>query len=278
MDNFEQETLANLSIVRNITQRLGGGTQKGFGQNFLVNQKTLLRFLDLLDIQKDDIIIEIGPGIGVLSYTLCQRAKKVYLIEIDRTKEEALKKVLENYDNYEIIWDDATNFDFSSLKIESAKVIGSLPYNVGKRIIYNLFFSNLDWLKAVFLLQKEVAESYSSLPPKADFLSTFARIFSQPDIRFLVGPKNFYPIPKVDSAAILFERVEKFTDLDKQSFSKFIKQGYIAPRKTIFNNLNLKKEQNQITKELGFSPTIRPSELSIDDWYKLYIFVKNSYL
>lgn len=275
MVNFEQETLANLSIVRNITQRLGGGTQKSFGQNFLVNQKTLLRFLDLLDIQKDDIIIEIGPGIGVLSYTLCQKAKKVYLIEIDRTKEEALKKVLENYDNYEIIWADATDFDFSSLNLAEAKVIGSLPYNVGKRIIYNLFFSKLNWTKAAFLLQKEVAETYSSLPPRADFLSSFARIFSNPELRFLVGPKNFYPIPKVDSAAILFEKVEKFSDIDKLAFSKFIKQGYIAPRKTIFNNLNLKGSQKEITEKFGFSPTIRPSELSIESWYELFKFIKN---
>src|SRR5688572_27737641 len=95
--NFEQTTLADLNIVRQITNSLGGGTKKSFGQNFLVNQNSLLKFINLIHIQKDDIVIEIGPGIGVVSYTLCQKAKKVYLIEIDREKDKALGKTLENF-------------------------------------------------------------------------------------------------------------------------------------------------------------------------------------
>lgn len=271
--NFEQISLANLLVVRNLTQRLGGGIKKSFGQNFLINQKSLFRFIDTLNVTKDDTVIEIGPGIGVVSYTLCQRAKKVILIELDRDKEEALRKVLENYDNYELIFADGTEFDYASLKLDgNVKIIGSLPYNVGKRIIYRIFTTDFNWKKAAFILQKEVAENYTSKPPKSDFLSIFASIFAKAELRFQIPPKHFYPIPKVDSAVITFEKnFEDNSNIeDKTKLSKFIKHGYSSPRKTILNNLKslgLKSEQIEL---LGINPKSRPSELTLDQWKKLF--------
>jgi 16S rRNA (adenine1518-N6/adenine1519-N6)-dimethyltransferase len=273
MGNFEQKTLASLSIVKNLAGRLGGGTIKSLGQNFLVNQKTLLRFINLLKITKEDIVIEIGAGIGVVSYTLCEQAKKVYLIEIDRTKEEALTKVLENYDNFEIIWADATDFDFSTIDLEGkqAKVIGSLPYNVCKKIIYNLFLSKLDWSEAAFILQKEVAESYASLPPRADFLGTFASIFTDKEFRFKIRASDFFPIPRVESATILFKRNDQYKHLDRRDFSAFIKNGYSSPRKKAFNNMNMKEKGAEIAEKFGINPNARPSELRVEDWEKFFV-------
>lgn len=267
---FEQKSLANLLVVRNLTERLGGGIKKSFGQNFLINQGSLFRFIDLLKITKEDTIIEIGPGIGVLSYTLCQLAKKVILIELDREKEQALRKVLENYDNYEIIFDDASTFDFATLQSEeNIKVIGSLPYNVAKRIIYNLLNSGLNWQKAAFILQKEVAENYTSLPPKAEFLSTFARIYSDPELRFQIPNKHFYPIPKVTSATILLQKKDTIVE-NPQAFSKFIKAGYSSPRKTILNNLKSLGITKESLESIGIKPTSRPSELNVFDWKKIF--------
>ncbi len=270
-NNFEQKSLANLLVVRNLTQRLGGGIKKSFGQNFLINQGSLFRFLDLLKLDKEnDVVVEIGPGIGVVSYSLCERAKKVILIELDRDKETALRKVLENYDNYELIFGDAANFDFSELnKYGNVKVIGSLPYNVAKRIIYNLFTSTLNWSNAAFILQKEVAENYTSKPPKSDFLSVFARIFSKADMRFLIPGKHFYPIPNVMSATITFEKIEPMVD-DPKQLSKFIKQGFSAPRKTILNNLKPLGFTNVKLESIGILSNSRPAELSDIDWIKLY--------
>src|SRR5690242_17624203 len=105
--NFEQKTLAHINIVKGLANTLGGGFNKSFGQNFLINQNSLLKFIKSINLSPDDLVIEIGPGIGVVSYTLCEIAKKAYLIEIDRSKETALSKVLENYTNYEVIWADA---------------------------------------------------------------------------------------------------------------------------------------------------------------------------
>jgi 16S rRNA (adenine1518-N6/adenine1519-N6)-dimethyltransferase len=271
---FKQESLANLLVVKNIANKYGGGVIKSLGQNFLVNQSTLFRFIDTLDISIEDTVIEIGPGIGVVSYTLCERAKKVILIELDRSKEPALRKVLENFDNYELIFADASNFDYSTLGLKgNVKVIGSLPYKVAKKIIYNLFNSNINWNKSAFLLQKEVAENYTTQPPHADFLANFAKIYSNANLKFLVPNKHFYPIPKVQSAVILFERIERNIS-KKAELSKFIKQGFSQPRKTINNNLKSIGIEKEDFLKIGINPMSRPSELEIDQWIQLFTLDK----
>lgn len=277
MPEFKQESLANLSIVRNLTERLGGGIKKSFGQNFLINQKVLFRFVDLLEINENDVVLEIGPGIGVVSYTLCQRAKKVILIELDRTKEDALKKVLENFSNYEIVWGDASQIDLAKvikeLKIDSnqkIKVIGSLPYNVGKRIITNLFESNLNWDSAAFFLQKEVAEDYTAKPPHSTYLANQAAIFATSEYAFTISPKQFYPVPKVESAAIKFTRHSLYDSINKSSFAKFVRTGFTAPRKTIYNNLKSLNYDAATIEKAGVNPMKRPAELNTDDWFNLF--------
>lgn len=276
MDNFEQTTLASLNIVRSLTKKFGGDFYKKFGQNFLVNQQSLLRFIKLINLNSEDTVIEIGPGIGVISYTLCQSAKKVYLIEIDREKEEAIKKTLENFDNYEIIWADASTFDFSTIKAQPGseiKVISSLPYNVGKKIIYNILNSTLDWKEAAFILQKEVAESYTTKAPKADFLGIFSQIYSDIDFRFLIPSEHFFPRPKVQSAVVYLKKSSKFNHLNKADFSNFIKTGFLQPRKTVLNNLKSRGLKKEDLNDLGIKESIRPSELTVEDWEKIYNFV-----
>lgn len=276
MNEFEQTTLANINIVKSLTNTLGEGFKKSFGQNFLINQKSLLRFIDLLNIEKNDTVIEIGPGIGVVSYTLCQQAKKVYLIELDRSKETALKKVLENYSNYEIIWQDATNINWAefikgkALELEKVKFIGSLPYNVSKKIIYNIFTSRIKWNQAAFFLQLEVAQSYTSTPPQAEFLSQFARIFANAELKFQVPPEHFIPKPKVKTGVIHFSQKEKPSVEDPEALQKFIKIGFTQPRKTLYNNLKEQKVTLETIQSLGLKESVRPSEVSFDMWVKLF--------
>jgi 16S rRNA (adenine1518-N6/adenine1519-N6)-dimethyltransferase len=280
MDNFTQTTLANINIVRQLTNTLGSGLKKSLGQNFLVNQKSLLRFINSIHPQKEDVVIEIGPGIGVVSYSLASLIKQLYLIEIDTMKEPALAKVLENADNYKIFWEDATNFDFQSLEQEikndpnlqhsSIKIIGSLPYNVSKRIIYNLLVSDIGWDEASFFLQKEVAESYTSKLPKADFLSTFLGVFCEAQYLFNVPAEHFIPIPKVVTGVIHLKRHTKYNDLNKAELSKFIKQGYNQPRKTIANNLKPLGITPEDLQNAGISPKARAGEVEVEKWVELF--------
>lgn len=282
MDGFEQTTLANINIVRGLANSLGGGFNKGLGQNFLINQNSLLKFINSIHLNNQDLVIEIGPGIGVVTYSLCQTAKKVYLIEIDRNKEEALKKVLENFTNYEIIWADASEIDYAELykkiltdfpetKVENIKLIGSLPYNISKKIIYRIFTTNIEWSEASFFLQREVADNYASNVPNGEFLAAHAQIFSDVSFAFGIPPEHFIPKPKVKTGVIHFKKHNRFAHLDRIKFSSFIKHGYDQPRKTILNNLKAVGITKDLISTTGIKETARPSEVTISQWEKLYL-------
>lgn len=278
MKNFEQTTLADLSLVRHLTNTLGEGTKKSFGQNFLVNQKSLLRFVDLIDIQEDEVVIEIGPGIGVVSYTLAQKAKEVYLIEIDKTKELALQKTLSKFSNIHMIWDDATSIHWHALFHEirtkhpetPIKIIGSLPYNVGKKIIYNFFVSEVEWSEAAFFLQREVAQNYTSQPPTAEFLAIFGALYAEINLAFQVPPDHFYPRPAVTTGVVHLVRSTQYEYLDRIKVGQFIKQGFMQPRKTLLNNLKNADISKEDILSVGLKETVRPSELDLEKWIELY--------
>lgn len=279
--DFEQKTLAHINIVKGIANTLGGGFNKNFGQNFLINQNSLLKFLKSIHLSSNDIVIEIGPGIGVVSYSLCETAKKVYLIEIDRSKEQALAKVLENFTNYEIIWADASNFDYKELvqnilknfpdsTSENIKFIGSLPYNVGKKIIYQILTSTEQWNEASFFLQREVADNYVAKPPKAEFLAIFASIFAETSFAFGIPADHFIPVPKVKTGVIHLKHHDLFNHVNKIKFSAFIKSGYEQPRKTVVNNLKSMGLTPEIMQELKIKEMARPSELTLNQWELLF--------
>ncbi len=286
-DQFEQKTLANINIIRTLAMQLGGGTTKSLGQNFLINQNSLLKFIDSIHVTEHDVVIEIGPGVGVVTYTLCERAKKVYLIEIDRNKEPALKKVLENFDNYEIIWGDASQLNFSELNKrifqenpglspQNLKVIGSLPYNVSKKIIQNVITSDLLWQEASFFLQREVADAYVSVPPTAEFLGTYIRIYANVSFAFGIPPEHFMPKPAVKTGVIHLSRELEHNDIDRAALGKFIKAGFTQPRKTIYNNLKSLNVTNEHLEQAGIRPTMRPSEIALEQWRELFLITRTA--
>lgn len=264
----DYSTIASYKLVRHVANEYGGGIKKGFGQNFLVNEKILRRLIARLNIKDNDIVVEIGPGIGVLTYSLCQLAKKVIMIELDKAKEKAIHKVLENFNNYEIIFADASEFNFNDVpKSANLKIIGALPFNHAKRIIANLFESGIIWNEAVFVVQLEVGESYSSTPPDADFLSNYARIFAEASFEFKIKPVNFVPIPKVDSAVIKFtQKKDEISISEKLKIAGFIKSGFSQPRKKLRNNLKGFDLANEALNYLDK----RPAQLSLNEWEFLF--------
>ncbi len=279
MKPAQQTTLANINLVRFITNTLGEGFKKKYGQNFLINQKSLLRFIHAIDPEAEDTLIEIGPGIGIITYSLCERAQMVYCVEIDRGKEAALEKTLENFSNYQIIWADAKKVNYQNIPAkekvnrstgQSFKVTGSLPYNAAKPIIHNLFTSGSNWSTATFFLQKEVAERYVSRPPHSEFLAMFTSVYADSEIKFFIPPKHFMPIPKVDTAVIQFTRTDDYKHLDRNAITKFIKRGFMQPRKTVLNNLKQAGLTAQMLLDAGLDDRVRPSQLTLQNWIRLY--------
>ncbi len=261
-------TLANIKILKTFLNKYNIAPSKKFGQNYLVDEYKLNSIVSSMNISSDDVILEIGPGIGTFTYEFCKFAKKVYIIELDKSLNEVLTKVLENYSNYEIFWEDSTKFDYSRINESNIKVFSSLPYNTAKKIIMNLVESSLDWTELHFILQKEVVESYISTPPKADFLANYIRLFGKPRIEFVLSPKSFYPEPKVYSAYMTVIRDDEYKQYNRRLLASYIKYAYSEPRKKVKNNLkriisDLSHIQSEILEK-------RPSELMLQDWIMIF--------
>lgn len=277
MNNFEQTSIASLKLIRGLLKIYDTSIFKNLGQNFLINQKQLFRFINLCNIKSDETIVEIGPGVGTITFELCKLANKVILIELDKSKEKILKKVLENYTNYEIIWNDAAKIEYENLfnNIKKLKIIGSLPFNISKKIISRILTSNFNWEYAYFIVQKEVGEQYTSQPPKGTFLYNFVNLYADVKKEFVINKINYYPIPKVDSIVISLKKKTKIDYNFNKFATKIIKQGFKQPRKNILNNLRELKITEEELQKIQININKRPAELKLSDWINIATLIFN---
>jgi len=177
-----------------------------FGQNFLTSDEELIKFVSHIAPKENDLIIEIGPGEGVLTHFLAKSNAKVICIEIDKDLLPTLKSTFEKYPNVEIQNSDFLQLDLKELLNETnikdtkcLKIVGSLPYNISKKIIKKCLEEIVGMkYELVFLLQKEVAEDYAENPPRASFLSNYIKLFGKCTYCMTISKDFFYPVPKVD--------------------------------------------------------------------------------
>ena len=229
-----------------------------FGQNFLTSDEELIKFVSHIAPKENDLIIEIGPGEGVLTHYLAKSNAKVICIEIDKDLVPTLKSTFEKYPNVEI-----QNLDFLQLDLKellkdmkgsmNLKIVGSLPYNISKKIIKKCL-EEIVGIKyeLVFLLQKEVAEDYSVNPPRASFLSNYIKLFGKCNYCMTISKDFFYPVPKVDGGVIKVEvdSLSKEEILNRSEIARFIKSGFLSPRKTLANNFKHVDNIKDIMKDL----------------------------
>jgi len=267
--------------------------KKHYGQNFLRSEEYLDKFIEVISPNINDLIIEIGPGDGALTKKLLDKMARVIAIEVDS---DLITHLNESFDkNFTVINSNVLELDFQSLlethsheKNQTLKIVGSLPYNISKPIIRTFFdqLENLKYKQLNFLIQKEVAEDYTIHPPKAKFLYNFARTFGEIKYNFTVPKKYFHPAPKVDGGVITFipnsyfeGDINKYfslqTPVEKKEFIKLLKQAYMNPRKTIFNNLKHLSIKEGEYKNIGINQYSRASELDIGTWVKLFEIILN---
>jgi 16S rRNA (adenine1518-N6/adenine1519-N6)-dimethyltransferase len=253
--------------------------QKRFSQNFLVNLKAARRIVDYLDLSHNEKVLEIGPGKGVLTKFLLEKAKKVYGVELDRNLCKYLKEKFGEKENLEIINQDILKFDLKKVtdKEGSIKVIGNIPYKVTTPILEYLI-QNREYIDlAIMTVQKEVAKRICAKPGTSDWspLSIGIQLFSDPEILFILKPNSFFPPPKVDSAVIRLEFLEKprvpvevpfFTDLVKSLFSQRRKNLLNSLGKTLSLN---KDELRAILKDAGIDFKRRGETLDLVELGKL---------
>ena len=280
--------MATLGIPKNtieILKKYNFNFQKKFGQNFLIDTRVLERIIDEAEITKDDMVLEIGPGIGTMTQYLCENARKVVAVEIDTALIPILSDTLGEYDNVTVINDDILKVDINKLVNEEnegrpIKVVANLPYYITTPIIMGLFEKKVQVESITIMVQKEVADRMQAGPGTKDYgaLSLAVQYYSKPEIVANVPPNCFMPRPNVSSAVIRLKshKERPFEVKDEALMFKLIRASFNQRRKTLTNGINNSTELN-FTKEqvaealnkLGLSESIRGEALTLEQFGKL---------
>ena len=274
--------LGNPKNTIEILQKYNFNFQKKFGQNFLINTGVLEDIIDAAEVTDEDMVLEIGPGIGTMTQYLCENARQVVAVEIDTNLIPILKDTLSAYDNVRIINDDILKVDINELAREynngrPIKVVANLPYYITTPIIMGLFESHVPIESITVMVQKEVADRMQAGPGTKDYgaLSLAVQYYSKPQIVVNVPPSCFMPQPKVGSTVISLRRHQQpvVQVEDEKLMFKVIRASFNQRRKTLANGLNnygginLTKEQIQRSiEELGVPVNIRGEALSLEQF------------
>ena len=265
-------------------------TKKRLGQNFLVNPEVIADIIDFAQITKDDVVLEIGPGVGFVTEQLVKYAKKVIAVELD---EEAIKELEKlDCDNLQIIHNDILKTDLSDLCEEKIKVVANIPYYITSPIIAHLL-GEIDDLEnknrnkiidIILMVQEEVARrivaTENSASKQYGLLTILSQFWADCSIIRLVGRRSFYPAPKVNSALVSLKvRKEPLLKLsDYKHFRKTIKAAFSQRRKTLKNCLvgaGFDKEKvAQVISQMGLDENIRGEKLSIAQFGELSELLK----
>lgn len=279
------EKLSNPQRTIEVIKKYEFCFQKKFGQNFLIDGHVLDKIIAGAGVTKDDMVLEIGPGIGTMTQYLAEAAGKVVAVEIDRNLLPILQETLADYDNVKVIHADVLSLDLEKLVQEEnggrpIKVVANLPYYITTPIIMALFEQHVSLTNVTVMVQKEVAARMKSGPGSKDYgaLSLAVQYYAEPYIVANVPCNCFMPRPNVDSAVIRLTRYEEppVQVKDEKMLFKIIRASFNQRRKTLQNGLNNSSELNftkdQIAAaiaEAGFSPSVRGEALTLEQFAKL---------
>jgi len=256
--------------------------QKKFGQNFLIDTHVLDKIIHAADITKDDFVLEIGPGIGTLTQYLCEHAREVVAVEIDRMLIPILSETLSGYSNVTVINEDILKIDLNTLVQERnggrpIKVVANLPYYITTPIIMELFERHIPLINVTVMVQKEVADRMQAVPGTKDYgaLSLAVQYYAEPYIAANVPPNCFMPRPNVGSAVIRLTLYQnpRITVKDEALMFRLIRASFNQRRKTLLNGLNNSKELDFTKEEIlnaireeGLSDNVRGETLTLEQF------------
>lgn len=280
--------MANLGNPKNtieVLQKYHFNFQKKYGQNFLIDPHVLDKIIGESGIEKEDMILEIGPGIGTMTQYLAEVAREVVAIEIDKNLIPILEDTLSEYKNITVINQDVLKVDLRKLVMEKnqgrpIKVVANLPYYITTPIIMELLESKLPIESITIMVQKEVAERMQQTPGSKEYgaLSLAVQYYAKPEIVANVPPNCFMPRPKVGSAVIrLTLHQNPVIEVEDEEFMfRLIRASFNQRRKTLINgignapNINVGKEEVKAAlEEMGLSENIRGEMLSLEEFARL---------
>lgn len=282
--SLEEET-------KQIMKKYGIYASKNLGQNFLIDNNIVEEIIEKADISKEDLIIEIGPGLGTLTKHLLQKAGKVICIELDSRMVTILKERFLNYTNFQLIYEDVLKVDLLKLIQENknlkAKVVANLPYYITTPIIMKLLEEKLPLETITVMVQKEVADRLTAIPGQKNTGAITYTIYyyTNPEKIIDVPNVSFIPAPQVDSSVIQLKVLKepKVQVQNEKLFFKVIKYAFMQKRKTLLNTLTNskmfgnKEEIEKILNKLGIDTKIRAEKLTIEQFAKIseYILLNN---
>ncbi|MFC1932302.1 16S rRNA (adenine(1518)-N(6)/adenine(1519)-N(6))-dimethyltransferase RsmA [Chloroflexota bacterium] len=276
-----------LTQTRGLLRRFGLRARKGLGQHFLVDEEVLGLITSTAQLTPTDVVMEIGPGLGVLTRELARQAGRVVAIELDNKLAAILKQTLTPFSNVTIINEDVLKVDPAALLQEhyrpevrsplSYKVVANLPYYITSPVIRHFLEASVKPQSMVVMVQKEVAEEIVSKSGRMSLLSVSVQLYGEPAIIGYVPAQCFYPAPEVDSAIL---RIALYSQpaveiADKESFFNLVRAGFCASRKQIGNSLAQglglpKAEVLSLLEEAGIIPQRRAETLTLEEWARLW--------
>lgn len=271
--------LTDITYIRGLMKSFDKSFSKSLGQNFLTNSNVLEEIASAAGIDKDSCVLEIGPGIGTLTRVLSEHAKKVVSVEIDDKLIPVLNYTLSDKDNVTVINNDILKTDIPALINEhfegkKVKLVANLPYYITTPIILELIKHRDCFSSLTVMVQKEVAERMAAKEGSKDFgsLSVHVQYFTNPEIMFIVPPEDFVPAPKVSSAVIRLDILDKpsVTPRDEKNFFRVVRGAFALRRKTLVNSLAsagfAKEKTLAALSELGINANIRGEKLSLSEF------------
>lgn len=277
--------LGSPSATKEVINKYSFAFQKKFGQNFLIDSNILENIVEAAEITKDDFVLEIGPGIGTMTQYLCEAARQVVAVEIDKMLIPILEDTLSEYDNVEVINQDVLKVDIKSLAKEKndgkpIKVVANLPYYITTPIIMGLFESGVPIESITIMVQKEVADRMQTGPGSKEYgaLSLAVQYYADAKVMLNVSATCFMPRPNVDSAVIKLTRhKEPVVEVkDEKLMFRVIRASFNQRRKTLVNGLKnsseldfSKEEVISAIQKIGKEESIRGEKLTLEEFAEL---------
>ena len=280
MENILEET-------RFIMKKYNIRANKNLGQNFLINEEVVKNIVGCSNIEKEDLVIEIGPGLGTLTKYLLEKAGKVICIELDTKMLQILEDRFSLYNNFELINNDVLKVDLKNIikkekeegKIKNVKIVANLPYYITTPIIMKLLEEELELESITVMIQKEVADRLIAVPGQKNTgaITYSVYYYASSEAIMEVPNSSFIPEPEVTSKVIKLNiRKEPIvTPNDKEKMFKIIKHAFMQKRKTLLNSLTNngvfenKQKGIEILNSLGIKENVRPEELTLEQFEKI---------
>jgi len=273
-------------LYRQLLRQFGFKPKKRLGQHFLIDEAVLERILSAAELSPGDIVVEIGPGLGVLTEGLARRGARVIAVELDSKLVALLKKRLAAFPDVKIVHADILevtpaqllqdNLPDSEL-VRGYKVIANLPYYITSPVLRHFLEAQLRPSEMVVMVQKEVGEAIAAIPGKMSLLSVKTQFYSKPAIISYVPAASFYPPPKVDSAILRLDVYSRppIEVSDVAGFFDIVMHGFSSPRKQLRNSLahSLEMPPSQVASLLekaGIEGKRRAETLSLEEWRELW--------